>query len=75
MKTTKNGFSNQEKSRRPPLLLTGRIIYGTDFPYNDRKCIRSDIETIKNSNLTQTAKENVLGASLENLLKNIRKQG
>ena len=47
-----------------------KMIYGTDFPYNDWKRIRSDIEIIKGLNLTQSAKESILGASLENLLKN-----
>jgi len=45
-----------------------RMIYGTDFPYNDWKRIRSDIETIKDLDLTQSAKKRILGASLENLL-------
>lgn len=51
-----------------------RMIYGTDFPYNDWRRIRSDINIIKSLNLTQPAKESILGASLEKLLKNTRQK-
>jgi len=51
-----------------------RMIYGTDFLYNDWRRIRSDINIIKSLNLTQPAKESILGASLEKLLKNAQQK-
>ncbi len=46
-----------------------RIIYGTDFPYNDLNHIFNDIKTIKHLNLTLQSKEKMLGDNLKRLLR------
>jgi len=46
-----------------------RMIYGTDFPYNDWRRTRRDIEIIRSLDLPESAKERILGGSLEGLLK------
>ncbi|RJS85118.1 amidohydrolase [Candidatus Bathyarchaeota archaeon] len=45
-----------------------RLIYGTDFPYNDAEEIKRDINTIMNLNLPQHVKDDILGGNLEKLL-------
>jgi predicted TIM-barrel fold metal-dependent hydrolase len=46
-----------------------RLIYGTDFPYNDSEYIKKDIKKILELNLTATAKEKILGENLARILK------
>lgn len=42
-----------------------KSIFGLDFPFKDAKAITMAIERIKSLNLTQTAKDNILGGNLE----------
>ncbi len=51
-----------------------RMIYGTDFPYNDSKRILSDIKIIKSLKLMHSAREKILGGNLERLIKTVSKQ-
>ncbi len=43
-------------------------IFGLDFPYNDEDYIKADIERIKNLNISDEAKRNILGGSLARAL-------
>ena len=43
-------------------------IFGLDFPYNNEDYIKADIERIKNLGISETAKQNILGASLARAL-------
>ncbi|MBQ6265611.1 MAG: amidohydrolase family protein [Clostridia bacterium] len=45
-----------------------RSIFGIDFPYNDEEYIRADIERIRGLDITDKAKENILGVTLERVL-------
>ena len=45
-----------------------RMIYGTDFPYNNSKRIIMDIKTIMSLGLTRSAKEKILGENLKRVL-------
>ncbi len=53
----------------------GRIIYGTDFPWNGYEQIKSDIEAINNLNITSDEKEKILGKNIERLIKSIKQSG
>ena len=46
-----------------------RVIYGTDFPYNDVMITQKEIEIIKNLELNDRVKNKILGKNLEKLLK------
>jgi len=71
-KANKSWFLGAEKIEEIDALIGGeRIIYGTDFPYNDWKRILKDVEIIKNSNLTESTKEKTLGGNLERLIKTV----
>lgn len=45
-----------------------RSIFGLDFPYNDAECIKSDIERIRNLDISEQCKENILGKTLAGIL-------
>lgn len=45
-----------------------RSMFGLDFPYKDRYYIKADIERIKSLNISDTAKENILGKTLARAL-------
>lgn len=45
-----------------------RSIFGLDFPYNNADYIKADIERIRNLNISDTAKENILGKTLAKVL-------
>lgn len=43
-------------------------IFGLDFPYNSEDYIKADIERINNMNISDRAKRNILGETLERVL-------
>jgi len=46
-----------------------RVIYGTDFPYNDAAITHREIEIIKNLELNNETKNKILGGNLKKLLR------
>jgi len=71
------GITGQLKPENREKLLTvikalgaDHLIYGLDYPFHDEKCLKKDIEFIKNNlGLKTEEKEAVLGKNLEGLTK------
>lgn len=64
------GWALTDEELETVILQTGEdsSIFGIDFPYNSAESIMWDIERIKSLNISEQAKENILGATLAKIL-------
>lgn len=66
----RGGWTLTDKELEIVIRQTGeeRSLFGLDFPYNDIEDIQYDIARIKRLNISQTAKDNILGGTMAKIL-------